>query len=191
MGVTENRLKLLTVTHKLPLRFLVLFAAGFVDKGKLVNIVTIGPLSQNFLFKCGQLIQGFLLIHNILVSLFSHLYSVLGKIIQYLQYNIQRLYNGEYIFIFYWKSSLSRAWQHFSYQATRSHCNVWNFAPSISAAIGDFSQNRVVWQTFTSLASLVRILLALQYKYLMKKIMFSLGYITNMACVVSFILNWI
>ena len=39
MGVIENRLTLLTVTPKLPLRFLVLFAAGFVDKGKLVNFV--------------------------------------------------------------------------------------------------------------------------------------------------------
>ena len=40
IGVSEvRRMKLLTINAKLPIRFLVLFAAGFVDKGKLVNFV--------------------------------------------------------------------------------------------------------------------------------------------------------
>ena len=37
IGVTENRMKLITETAKLPLRFLVLFAAGFVDKWSIIS----------------------------------------------------------------------------------------------------------------------------------------------------------
>ena len=58
----------------------------------------------------GQLIQGFLLIRHIVVSLFSHLYSVLGKILSNIyiivQYNIQRLYNVQNILYLYFIENL-------------------------------------------------------------------------------------
>ena len=78
-------MKLLTINAKLPIRFLVLFAAGFVDKRAHFCEV---QFSLNYR-KHG-------LIHNILVSLYSHLCSVLGKILSYNYYHyytiIQKLY---------------------------------------------------------------------------------------------------
>ena len=39
---------------------------------------------------------------------------------------------------------------------TQTHCNVWNFAPSISAAIGLFRPQKYVWKMFVSLHSAPR-----------------------------------
>ena len=42
----------------------------------------------------------------------------------------------------------------------------------------------MTWRTCTSLVTLVRLVLALQYRLLLKKIVFTLSYITNMINVV-------
>lgn len=47
---------------------------------------------------------------------------------------------------------------------TQTHCNVWNFAPSISAAIGLFRPQKYVWKMLVSLHSAPRLLLALMYR---------------------------
>ena len=39
---------------------------------------------------------------------------------------------------------------------TQTHCNVWNFAPSISASIGLFRPQKYVWKLFVSLHSAPR-----------------------------------
>jgi len=52
---------------------------------------------------------------------------------------------------------------------TQTHCNVWNFAPSISASIGLFRPQKYVWKLFVSLHSAPRLLFALMYRsYFMK-----------------------
>jgi len=52
---------------------------------------------------------------------------------------------------------------------TQTHCNVWNFAPSISAAIGLFRPQKYVWKLFVSLHSAPRLLMALMYRSYFKK----------------------
>ncbi len=51
---------------------------------------------------------------------------------------------------------------------TQTHCNVWNFAPSISAAIGLFRPQKYVWKMLLSLHSAPRLLLALMYRNYLK-----------------------
>lgn len=47
--------------------------------------------------------------------------------------------------------------------ATYTHCQVYNILPSISAAIGNFSPQREIWQTAITLQLLPRILVAREY----------------------------
>jgi hypothetical protein len=47
---------------------------------------------------------------------------------------------------------------------TQTHCNVWNFAPSISASIGLFRPQKYVWKMLVSLHSAPRLLLTLMYR---------------------------
>ncbi|XP_050299413.1 post-GPI attachment to proteins factor 2-like [Anthonomus grandis grandis] len=48
-------------------------------------------------------------------------------------------------------------------KATYTHCQVFNFLPSISAAIGNFSPQREIWQTAMTLQLFPRILVAREY----------------------------
>ena len=52
---------------------------------------------------------------------------------------------------------------------THTHCNVWNMAPSISAAIGVFKPQKFVWKMLVALHSAPRLLLAVMYRSLFKK----------------------
>ena len=49
---------------------------------------------------------------------------------------------------------------------TQTHCNVWNFAPSISASIGLFRPQKYVWKLFVSLHSAPRYSGKLAYYFL-------------------------
>ena len=49
---------------------------------------------------------------------------------------------------------------------TQTHCNVWNFAPSISASIGLFRPQKYVWKLFVSLHSAPRYSGKLAYSFL-------------------------
>ena len=46
------------------------------------------------------------------------------------------------------------------------------------------AHHTTTWQTSTSLVTLVRMFLALQYKYLLRRILFTLDYITKLANIV-------
>ena len=92
---------------------------------------------------CGKLIQGFLLIHNILVSLFSHLYSVLGKILSNIyiivQYNIQRLYNVQNILYLYFIENLPSA-----EPGTTSHIKLRDLTAMYGILLPQFQRQSVI-----------------------------------------------
>lgn len=52
---------------------------------------------------------------------------------------------------------------YFFERSTSTHCNVSNYLPSISAAIGNYQPQRFVWQTAILLQALPRFLVAQQY----------------------------
>jgi len=68
----------------------------------------------------------------------------------------------------------------YSFQSTRSHCNVWNFAPSISAAIGNVSPNREIWRFSISLITIPRLVMAWMYWTYLRDITYKLDYIKTM-----------
>lgn len=45
-------------------------------------------------------------------------------------------------------------------RSTDTHCHVWNFLPSISAAIGNYQPQRFVWQLAITLHAVPRFILA-------------------------------
>ncbi|XP_023339380.1 post-GPI attachment to proteins factor 2 [Eurytemora carolleeae] len=54
---------------------------------------------------------------------------------------------------------------------TKTHCNVWNIAPSISASIGHFTPQKYVWKLCIALHSAPRLLLCQMYHtYMFKNI---------------------
>lgn len=57
-------------------------------------------------------------------------------------------------------------------RATSTHCGVFNFLPSISAAIGSFSPQKEVWQFAIAMHATPRFILALMYKKYHKEILF-------------------
>lgn len=52
---------------------------------------------------------------------------------------------------------------YFYERSTATHCGVQNYLPSISAAIGNYQPQRLVWQTAITLQVLPRFLIAQQY----------------------------
>lgn len=48
-------------------------------------------------------------------------------------------------------------------RSTDTHCHVWNFLPSISAAIGNYQPQRFVWQLAITLHAVPRFILATFY----------------------------
>ena len=79
---------------------------------------------------------------------------------------------------------------------TQTHCNVWNFAPSISAAIGLFRPQKYIWKLFISLHSAPRLLLALMYRSYIKngvsgkcyKILTEFAFICSISEVISLLM---
>jgi len=52
---------------------------------------------------------------------------------------------------------------------TKTHCNVWNWAPSISASIGHYAPQRFIWKISIALHSAPRLLFAQMYNAYMYK----------------------
>lgn len=71
-------------------------------------------------------------------------------------------------------------------RATFTHCNVYNFLPSISAAIGNFSPQREVWQIAIYLHCIPRLCIAFVYYQYNKDI---LTQETIVFRVLAFVLN--
>lgn len=71
---------------------------------------------------------------------------------------------------------------------TRTHCNVWNIAPSISASIGNFAPQKYVWKTCIALHSAPRLLICQMYHTHMSNIMHRVSWVQQMtllSCTVS------
>lgn len=74
--------------------------------------------------------------------------------------------------------------------ATYTHCHVFNVLPSISAAIGNFSPQREVWQLAILLQALPRFYVALMYLQLHQKQLYAKdAYLGNFACALNIIEN--
>lgn len=74
--------------------------------------------------------------------------------------------------------------------ATFTHCNVYNFLPSISAAIGNFSPQKEVWQTAIALHALPRFCMAASYFQYNREILTSkVNLFIFLACLLNVIEN--
>lgn len=49
-------------------------------------------------------------------------------------------------------------------QSTSTHCNVWNYLPSISAAIGSFQPQAFVWQASIIIHFIPRLVIIWMYR---------------------------
>lgn len=61
-------------------------------------------------------------------------------------------------------------------KSTSTHCGVFNFLPSISAAIGSYSPQREVWQFAIAMQALPRFIVAVMYKKYHREILFPWAY---------------
>lgn len=69
---------------------------------------------------------------------------------------------------------------------TFSHCHVYNFLPSISSAIGNFSPQREVWQLAIALHGLPRLCVAAAYLQYHKEVLFPWAfYLSVFACALN------
>ncbi|XP_065215616.1 post-GPI attachment to proteins factor 2-like isoform X2 [Planococcus citri] len=75
-------------------------------------------------------------------------------------------------------------------ETTFTHCKVWNFLPSISAAIGNHMTQYIVWVTAVTLHSGPRFLfISIYYRYYLKMIKHQKQYIAKVACTLNVIEN--
>lgn len=78
---------------------------------------------------------------------------------------------------------------HFT-SATYTHCHVFNVLPSVSAAIGNFSPQREVWQLAILLHAFPRFYLALMYLQFHQRHLYPKDvYLGNVACILNIIEN--
>lgn len=74
--------------------------------------------------------------------------------------------------------------------STSTHCHVFNILPSISAAIGNFSPQREVWQLAIGLHALPRIIVAFMYKKYHTEVLYPWAYsLSTLACTLNIIEN--
>lgn len=71
-------------------------------------------------------------------------------------------------------------------RATSTHCHVFNFLPSISAAIGNYQPQRIVWQSAIVLHEIPRYIVAfMYYEYYNKVIRKNRRNIANLAMAIN------
>jgi len=63
---------------------------------------------------------------------------------------------------------------------TRTHCNVWNAAPSISASIGNFAPQKYVWKVCIALHSAPRLLICQMYHTYMQRVLRRVNFVQQM-----------
>lgn len=74
--------------------------------------------------------------------------------------------------------------------ATYTHCQVFNVLPSISAAIGNFSPQREIWQLAIVLQAIPRFYVVAMYRELHQKRLYAKhAYLGNLACVLNVVEN--
>ncbi|KAK4887617.1 hypothetical protein RN001_003888 [Aquatica leii] len=74
---------------------------------------------------------------------------------------------------------------------TFSHCHVYNFLPSISSAIGNFSPQREVWQLAVALHALPRFCVAIAYLQYHREVLFPWAfYLSSFACFLNVVENF-
>lgn len=74
--------------------------------------------------------------------------------------------------------------------ATYTHCHVFNVLPSISAAIGNFSPQREIWQLAILLQAVPRFFVAFKYLELHHKNLHAKDtYLGNFACILNVVEN--
>jgi len=64
---------------------------------------------------------------------------------------------------------------------TRTHCNIWNVAPSISASIGHFAPQKYVWKVCIALHSAPRLLICQMYHTHMQRMLRRDSYVQQLA----------
>lgn len=75
-------------------------------------------------------------------------------------------------------------------QATFTHCNVFNFLPSISAAIGNYSPQKEVWQTAIILQAAPRFYACVMYLQYHREVLSPKVFVfAIIACLLNFVEN--
>ncbi|XP_032666018.1 post-GPI attachment to proteins factor 2-like [Odontomachus brunneus] len=74
--------------------------------------------------------------------------------------------------------------------STSTHCQVYNFLPSVSAAIGHYKPQRNIWKTAIALQAIIRILVCrLYYRYYKENIYKWAQYLSNIALIMYIVEN--
>ena len=68
---------------------------------------------------------------------------------------------------------------------TRTHCLVWNIAPSISASIGNFAPQKYVWKICIALHSAPRLLICQLYHSQMRRVLSQSSLVQQLALLAS------
>lgn len=75
-------------------------------------------------------------------------------------------------------------------QSTSTHCHTWNYLPSISAAIGSFNPQAIVWQTSIILHFIPRLIFSwLYFNYFQRVCRRNRHQVANLAIALNFIEN--
>lgn len=76
-------------------------------------------------------------------------------------------------------------------QSTATHCHTWNYLPSISAAIGSFNPQAIVWQTSIILHFIPRLIISwLYYNFFQRVCRRNRHQVANLAIALNLIENF-
>lgn len=76
-------------------------------------------------------------------------------------------------------------------QSTSTHCHTWNYLPSISAAIGSFNPQAIVWQTSIILHFIPRLIISwLYFNYFQRVCRRNRHQVANLAIALNLIENF-
>lgn len=76
-------------------------------------------------------------------------------------------------------------------QTTSTHCHTWNYLPSISAAIGSFQPQAIVWQLAIVMHFIPRLIVTwMYYKFFQRIVRRNLHQVANIAVAFNFVENW-
>lgn len=80
---------------------------------------------------------------------------------------------------------------YFFEQSTSTHCHTWNYLPSISAAIGSFQPQAVIWQLAIIIHFIPRLMVTwMYYTFFQRVVRRNRHYIANIAIALNLIENF-